>query len=570
MKKLAFLAPMLLISAALAATPKDTLVYQNSADIPTLDPTMVYDTASGSITENIYETLLTYKGASLTELEPLLATGWKESNAGKTYTFDLRKNVKFHSGNTMTCDDAAYSIRRNLVVNSPESGNWFISEALLGTGSNANDDKTITWDRIAKAVSCNNAGQLVFNLPKVDPAFLAKMAYTGQSIVDKAHAIKQGEWDGTERTWKEWVGKDLNDSGLSKNPSGTGAYQIVRRDANTLLARAFPGYWGQKPAIQNVIIQKVPEQAARYEAIKRGDADIIETGPRSTLSQLQGPGITILDDLPNTTATAFFMNQNVKDPGLLGSGKLDGRGIPANFFSDVNVRRAFSYAFDYERYIKEVQLGKGIQRTMLLPDSFPGYAKDVKTYKYDAKQAESYFKRAFGGDVWKNGFTLRMNYRAGAAASQTAAELLKRNIEAINPKFKVEIGAKQWSTMLNDSKAGKEAMIIIGWAPDYADPDNFVHTFYHSEGYYSPRSGFSDRSIDAWVNQARNTTNTAKRNQLYKLVANRSFAVAPFIYIPAGVNFTVYRSELKGVSKNTYNPMTSFSATGTFWKDLSK
>lgn len=560
MKKFGLAVSLALLSTAFAATPKDTLVYQWSSDIPTLDPVMTYDTASGAIVENIYEGLLTYKGSSLTELEPLLATSWKESNGGKTYTFKLRSNVKFHSGNSFNCADAEYSFERALVVNSPESWTWFLAESLISGDS--------TFAKIDKAIECKN-GDLVFTLPKADPAFLAKLAFVGASVVDREHAIKIGEWDGKEASAKQWAGKDLNDSALSRNPSGTGAYQLVRRDANNVLARAFAGYWGKKPDLQNIIIQKVPEQAARYEAIKRGDADVIETGARSTLSQLNAPGVNIVDNLPNTGAGAFFMNENIKDAALLGSGKLDGKGIPANFFSDVNVRRGFSYAFDYDRYIKEVQLGKGTQRTMLLPDSFPGYAKDVKTYEYDAKQATTYFKRAFGGELWKNGFVLRMNYRAGNTVSQTAAEMLKRNIEAINPKFKVEVGAKQWSTMLNDSKDGKEAMLILAWAPDYADPDNFMYTFYSSNGYYYPRSNFKDANIDAWLEQARSTTSAAKRNSLYKQVANRAYQLAPYIYIPAGVNFVVARDELKGVGKNTYNPMLSF-ATGTLWKDLSK
>jgi peptide/nickel transport system substrate-binding protein len=117
MKKLALLSTLLLVGSAFAAAPQDTLVVQEANDIPTLDPTATYDTASGAVVENIYETLLTYKGASIRELEPLLATKWTISNGGKTYTFDLRKNVKFHSGNTMTCADAEYTFERNLVTN---------------------------------------------------------------------------------------------------------------------------------------------------------------------------------------------------------------------------------------------------------------------------------------------------------------------------------------------------------------------------------------------------------------------------------------------------------------------
>lgn len=571
MKKLAILSTLLLAGAAFAVAPKDTLVYQQSADIPTLDPGATYDTSSGSITENVYETLVTYKGASARDLEPLLATKWTVSNGGKTYTFDLRKNVKFHSGNAMTCRDAEYSFERNLVTNSPESGNWFISESLLGTGSNASDDKSITWAKIDKSVECNNQGQLVFTLPKVDPAFLAKLAYTGQSILDSKHAISIGEWKGTEADWKNWVGKDLTGSNLSKQPSGTGAYRVVRRDANTLLAQAFDGYWGSKPAIKNVVIQIVPELAARQQAFLRGDADMIEGGGRAVdQEQLQGkPGVAWVDNLPNVGAGALFMNQKIGDPKVLGSGKLDGKGIPANFFADPNVRRGFSYAFGYDQYIKDVQAGKGKLRTMLLPDIFPGYDPKVKTYKFDAAAAKRYFQRAFGGQLWKNGFTLTANYRAGSTTSQTAMEILKRNVESLNPKFKINIQAKQWSEMLSNARAGKEAMIRFDWAPDYSDPDNFMYTFYASDGFYAPRANYKDAQVDKWLKQARQTTNTAQRNRLYSLVANRAYEQAPYIILPAGVNYVFFRNNLQGVSAANYNPLISFD-TGTFWKELSK
>ena len=569
MKKIALISTLLLAGSALAASPADTLVIQTAGDVPTLDPGVTYDTSSSALVDNMYETLLTYSGASLTKLEPRLATKWTTSNGGKTYTFDLRKNVKFHNGDTMACADAEYSFRRNLVTNSGESGNWFISESLLGTQSNANDDKSVTWAKISAAAKCNAAGQLVFTLPKVDPAFLAKLAYTGQAIVDKKYSAGIGEWSGAEADWKAWVGKDLTGSQLSQKPNGTGAYKLVRKDANNYLFTAFDGYWGQKPSIKNVIQQKVPELATRQQAFLRGDADLIEGGGRAVdEAQLKGkPGVTWVDDLPNTSSTAIFMNENIKGSSLLGSGKLDGQGIPANFFSDVNVRRAFSYAFNYAQYIADVQKGKGMQRTMLLPDSFPGYDAKVKTYKYDANQAKAYFQRAWGGNVWKNGFVLTANYRANTPASQTAMEILKRNIEAINPKFKVNIQGKQWSEMLASSKKGEEAMILIGWAPDYADPDNFITTFYASDGYYSPRSNFKDAQIDKWNAQARATVNTAQRNRLYSLIGNRAYEQAPYILVPAPVAYIFQSSRItgEGRTKATYNPMTSLE-----WKGLTK
>ncbi|RJF71710.1 ABC transporter substrate-binding protein [Deinococcus cavernae] len=546
-----------------------TLVIQESSDIPTLDPGTSYDTASGQVVENLYETLLTYQGNSIRELTPMLATEWQEEDGGKAYRFTLREGVKFHSGNPFKCADAEYTFRRNLVTNTGDSGNWFLGESLLGTGANANDDKSVTWQRIADAVKCDGE-TLVFTLPKADPAFLSKLAYIGQGIVDSEHAKKIGEWDGTEATWQAAVGKDLTGSPLSQDPSGTGAYKLLKKDANAVTAQAFADYWGDKPAIQNVILQKVPEQAARIQAFLKGDADLIETGGRPIVeAQIKGqPGVALLDDLPDTSAFGIAMNQNVNG-GQLGSGKLDGQGMPANFFSDVDVRRGFVAAFDVPTYIKEVQSGKGSERNVMLPESFPGYDASLSPTKFDLAAAKAAFQKAWGGQVWQNGFTINVSYRANSKPAQTGMELLKKNIESINPKFRVNIVAKEWSKILKDSEAGKEAMVMTGWAPDYADADNFIYTIYHSKGYYHPRSNFTDAQLDAWIDEARSTTDTAKRNELYSNVAKRAQDQAYYILMPSNPGLLAYRDNLKGIGTETFNPMISFR-TGTLWKTLSK
>ena len=551
---------------------KAALVYQQSADIPTLDPGVTYDTASGQVVENLYETLLDYKGSSLSELAPKLATGWELSRGGKALTFKLRQGVKFHSGNPMTCADAEYSLRRNLVTNSSASGNWFLSQALLGTQSNAKDDPAgVTWAKISAAVRCDDQGQLVLSMPQADPAILPKLAYVGQAIVDRKHAAQIGEWDGSEATWKTWIGKDLTGGALDKDPSGTGAYRLVKRDANSLAATVFSGYWGNKPTIQNVLIQKVPEDAARQQALLKGDADVVETAGRAVIEQqLKGkPGVTIMDDLPNTASSAIFMNQKISNAALLGSGKLDGKGIPANFFADLNVRKGFSYAFDVAGYIRDVQLGKGKPRTMLLPDSFPGYDASVPTYSFDAAKATAAFKQAFGGQLWQQGFVLNADYRAGSVNAQTAMEILKKNVEALNPKFKVNLTAKQWSTMIRDSQSGREAMILNAWAPDYADPDNFLYTFYSSKGYYQTASNFRNAQIDGWLEQGRKVTDQGQRTKLYAQVGRAAHDGAYYINLPAAAGIFAFRDTLQGVSATSYNPMRSFPL-GVYWKDISR
>lgn len=564
---------LLLGGSTLAATPKDTLVIQQAATITTLDPGIAYDSFSLMMIENIYETLWTYKGGSLTQMQPLLAAKLPTyTNGGKTLVVDLRRGVKFHSGNPMTCADAEYTYRRDLVTNHPESANWFLSDSLLGTPDNAKKNKSVTWTKIAGAVRCNAAGQLVFTLPKPDPAFMAKLAFTGAGIVDKAWAIKQGDWDGTEKTWQAWVGKDLGEGNLSKNPSGTGAYKLVKWDADNVMLTAFGNYWGGKVAIKNVLMQKVGELAVRQQAFLRGDADLIEAGTRSNIdAQLRGKaGVAIIDNLPTVSAPALFMNNNIKSASAIGSGKFDGKGIPANFFSDVNVRKAFAYAFDYEQFIRDVQRGKGKKRTMLLPDTFPGYAPDVPTYSYDPVKAAEYFKKAWGGEVWKNGFVINANYRTGHIVGQTALEILKQGVEALNPKFRINIGVEPWTQQSGKFQKSEEVMIPMSWGADYTDPDNFMYTFYSSGGFFYPTNNWKDANVDKWLDQARATTDAAQRNRLYKQVAQVAYDQSPFILLPADLNVRVYRNNLQGVSAANYNPVRNFVFTGTFIRELSK
>lgn len=551
------------------AAQNSTLVIQESADIPTLDPGTTYDTGSGQVVENLYETLLTYKGNSTSELQPLLATEWQEARGGLEYRFTMRQNVKFHSGNPLTCADAEYTFRRNLVTNTADSGNWFLSESLLGTSSNAQDDPSITWERIQNAVKCDG-NTLVFTLPKADPAFLSKLAYTGQGIVDSVHAKKIGEWDGTEATWKAAVGKDLTGSPLALDPSGTGAYRLLKKEATSVTATAFDDYWGDKPTIKNVIIQMVPEQAARLQAFEKGDADLIEAGGRPIIeSQLKGkPGVAILDDLPDTTAAGIAMNQQIKGSAI-GSGKLDGQGIPANFFSDPDVRRGFVAAFNVPQYIKEVQNGKGQARNFLLPESFPGYDQALTPPAFDLTAAKAAFQKAWNGQVWDKGFTVNVSYRAGSQPAQTGMELLRKNIESLNPRFKVNIIPKQWSEIIKGSNQGTEAMVMTAWAPDYADPDNFVYTFYNSRGFYHPRINVTDPQIDTLTNQARSTTDPTQRQTLYAQAAKRALDQAYYILMPSNPGILVYRDTIGGISTDTFNPMLAFR-TGTLWKNLTK
>jgi len=580
------LAASLLFGLAFA-TPKDTFVHMTFGEVDTLDPAQAYDTASGYILENIYETLYTYKKDSLTEFEPALAVSYSVSDDGKTYTFQLRKGVKFHSGNPMTCRDVEYSIERLLVTNPGDSAGWFYAESLVGYDVNAKaaaeqelgenpDPKKLEafldeyWKKIDQSVECDGLYTVKFHLVRPDASFFAKLMYTASSVIDSKWAIEHGEWSGTKEDWKDWIGRDLRQGYLHNHASGTGAYKLVKWEGKNVVAEAFDGYWGKKPAIKNVLVQVVDEQSTRIEALKRGDADRVTINDWATLeSKVRGlPGVKVWEDKAwaPAVASAIFFNQKPAAEGnpYLGSGKLDGKGVPPDFFQDVNVRKAFAYAFDQDAIINDLYLGHGVKLTMALPPSFLGYDPNIPIYNLDLDKSEEYFKKAFGGELWEKGFELTILYNEGNTVRQTIAEILKQNIEEINPKFKINVQGVQWPDFIRAVAKRQLPVFVLGWGADYADPDNFIYTYYHSRGYYGNKIGLNDAELDKLVEEGRTLTDPKKRAEVYSKVGMRGYEIVPFVPYPLPSPFIVTRDNITGVY---YNPMRS----GDFlWKDIAK
>ena len=566
-----------LLALATAQAPADTYVYMTFGEPVTMDPARAYDTGSGGIIENVYETLFIYDGAAIDQFVPNLATDYSVSDDGATWTFQLRDGVQFHSGNTLSCKDVEYSFQYGALVAHPEGAiAYLMGHYWLGTQIDGSDPAAfqaeVTWEMIDSIVECPEGPDGLVaqvNLVNPTPALIPILTYPGFSIIDSQWAIEGGSWDGTEATWTEWIGRDLTQEFLHRNPSGTGAYQLVEWTEDSVVARAFENYWGGAPAIQNVVYQYVDEQSTRILALQQGDADRITLNETTALVQLEGaPGVTIHRD-PNwttTSVTSVFFNFDIDTANNedVGSGQLDGRGIPADFFSDVNVRRAFAHLFDQEAFVEQIYEGEGVVLTMPMPPSFLGYNDDVAVRTLDLEAAEEYFRAAFGGEVWEKGFEFTAIYNAGNTIRQTALEIIAENLEFINPNFRMNVRSLPWADFLARTAERKVPMFALGWAADYADPSNFINTFLDNDGYYSPRTSIDIPEIQALIDQADTIQDPAERAFLYREIGTLHYDQAPLIAVPTQSPFIATRSNLQGVY---FNPMYSDEF---LWKDISK
>jgi peptide/nickel transport system substrate-binding protein len=583
MKKIAvFLAVSILCNLAIFAfaTPDNFLVFLQREYSETLDP-IYYDFDDAMVMENMYEGLLTIDNEG--NPIPVLATAWKVSDDGTLYTFTLREDVKFHTGNTMTCQDAEYSLRARLLI----GGSSTVAKFLLGFEFWTDDEatlETLSFSIIENAVYCDDQNQLNIKLlyPRNDALILIGSTTFGP-IFDRQHYIELGGWGGTEADWKEWAGKiDLPLNPPFANVSaGTGAYQLESWEQITrTVTKAFPEYWDGKPAIERVIVQYAPDQNTQVLALKNGDADaLVSLEPNTVIALEDAPGITLLSK-PNSLFDYFIFNQNLTPPLDLaegeewkpdiGSGKLDGQGVPINFFSDIHVRRAFQHAFDEQYTIDAVYNGNG-QLPIPLPagSSSIGAAENGidPVSNFNLAKAEEEFKLAWDGEVWDKGFTLTLGYYPGEGFGHHlyVAEVLKELVESLNPKFRIIVkeypGEDGYLDMFHQAPLILDAWLIMPTL-DLA-LETMIQMYSADYGYGDV---FKDDTFETMVNEMVRELDPEKHaEQLQKIVAYWQEQVF-FIRVPEYDAGAAYRNNLQGDGLLVYPTR----PVQFVWKDITK
>ncbi|ADV68365.1 ABC transporter substrate-binding protein [Deinococcus maricopensis] len=546
----------------------DTLVNLTIGDWSGFDPVHCYDTACGEILQNAAETLYFPQGDSATDFDPLLAADLPQiSDGGKTYTIKLNPDAKFSDGSDVTSEDVKYSLMRQMITSADDGPAALLLEPIVGNAAPITKGGPVGFQQLDQAIQTPDADTVVINLPKPFAPFTSVLAHTAATIYSKKAAVAAGEWDGTGNNWEAWIGKPLSDSKfLDKPPVSSGPFVVQRYDKGqqVIMARN-DNYWREKPKLATVVVKSVNEPSTAVQTLKAGDADMISVGayPRNQLASFQElKDVTVTDNIPTLNVGLMLMNFNIQGTGYTGSGKLDEKGIPANFFSDANVRKAFAQSFDYQGYIKDQLLGAGIQMNSILVKGLPAYDENSPLkYEFDRDAATDLFKKAWGGKLWDAGFTVPVFYNSGNANRQKAAEILKLNIEAINPKFHVDVREAQFSSILADAAAHRMTVWFGGWQADYADPHNFAQPFYESNGNYPQNIGFKNAEFDKLITQAVAETDNDRRTTLYNEIAQMAYDDAVLVPLYQTTSYAVQRDWVKGrinnplFSGNYYYPM---------------
>jgi len=562
MKKILFLlVAVSLFTACAKQDLKNTLIVAHKGEMESLDPVYSYDGVTHGMLINVYDTLLKFDGSSLTQFKPSLSTQVPSrengliSQDGRTYTFPIRKGVHFHDGSELTPEDVRYSLLRFILSDVSGGPSSLLLDPILGVSSTRNEkgEIIVNFEEASRAIRVDG-DNVVITLKRPFAPFLSILARWGY-VVSKNWAVQQGAWDGTAATWKQFNNFAKNDSPLFDKTNGTGPFKVERWDiaAKRLTLTANEEYFEGAPALKTIWMMTVDEPGTVRLMLESGDADVAELSPKFIDQLKNNPDITLYDNLPRlrTDPVIFFtLNINMDANPDVGSGRLDGQGIPADFFADKDLRKAFAYAFDYEAFLRESMEGRAERAIGPAPAGLVKYDDGFARYEFDLKKAEEHFKKAWGGQVWEKGFKFTITYNTSGEMRQIASEILKRNVEKLNPKFQIDLRGVTWPSFLEKTTRRQMPMWARGWVADYADAHNFYFPFLHSQGRYAISQGYKNAAIDPLIEQAVRQTDFQKRNALYKQVHQLMHEDAMQIYTVHPTGLWAMRKTVKGFVDN--------------------
>lgn len=556
----------------------DTLVVQTFGGPETLDPTLAYDDASDmSFTWTLYDTLIFFRGGRTDLFDPLLATEVPSlanggiTSDGKTYTFKIRQGVKFHDGSVLTPEDVKYSLMRFMLTDPDGGPAWILLAAILGfdTQSTRDDNGKLLpdiWDRVNKAIQVQGNNVVITQTTAYGP-FLGILAQWS-CVYSKNFVVQNGGWDGQKDTLAKFNNSKPDALSLRDKENGSGPFKLESWDkaTETVTLVRNDNYWRAPAKLRRIRLQKVEEFGPRKLALQNGDADMITVNRADQPSVMGLPGVRVVDDLATLqTSPGMFMTFSINTEGneqAIGSGKLDGNGIPPNFFSDIHVRRAMAYSLDLNAVAAAAYRNKGRVGNGPIPFGMLGYNPRGKWYEASKEKATAEFKEAWGGQAWDKGFKFTVYYNSGNTGRQIAAQMLKESVEALNPKFKIDVQGVNWSTYQGVQRAKKAPVYFVGWIADYADPDNFTQPFMHSSGYFAKRAGYKNPEADRLIEAAAKETDPKKREQLYFKLQEIVYQDVPAVYILYPADLAVMRSWVKGWY---YNPVFPGRLYGYFY-----
>jgi len=511
------LLPLALLAAfatlPLAALGKGTLVYCSEGSPEGFQPQFfTTGTTFDAVSVPMFNRLVEFETGT-TNIVPALAESWTISPDGKTYTFKLRKGVKFHSNANFTptrdfnADDVVFSWNRMADENHP------FHKLTAGQTFSYYDDMGMK--NIVDKVEKVDEYTVRFNLKRPEAPFLADMAMDFASILSKEYF--------------EAMLKKGTPNAADVYPIGTGPFEFAsyQKDA-TIRYKAFDKYWGGRPKVDTLVYSITRDATARYAKLKTGECQVMAFPKPADLDEMKKDSRITVQQKEGLNIGYIAFNVEKKP------------------FDDKRVRQALNMAVDKAAILKAVYQGNGQVAKNPIPPILWSYNNSIKDYPYDPAKAKELLAQA----GFPNGFELELWYlpvtRPYNPDGKRVGEMIQADWEKIGVKTKLV--TYEWAEYRKRAKQGEHQVVMFGWSGDNGDPDNFFVPLLGCEAVKGGGNNarWCNKQFEDLVVKAAQTSKQADRAKLYEQAQVIFKEEAPWITLAHSMRFDPVRNEVKG------------------------
>lgn len=473
-----------------AVSPDNDMVVATQADATHLDPHVSSNGDSNTITNAMYECLLTFDNDS--NVIPCLAKEWSVSDDGLSYTFTLNEGIKFHDGEDFNAESVVAVYERGLA------------------------DDSLTLQRTIsswESVTADSEYVVTIKLKEPNNTFINKI--TQFRIVSKA-------------------GMDQGKDYLSKNSCGTGPFILEERvdGGYTKLVRN-ENYWQEGPGVDSLTFKVVPEDGARIAMLQTGEADVITPLPAIDIDRIKDDPEILIHNVPGITYRYVTLNTGYELP--------DGRKP----FADKRVRQALNYAFDSKAYAMVVFNGCAVEPTSIFSEAIM-YHHPMTPYTADLEKAKALMEEAgfadgFDVDIIVDNTTVEMK----------GAEFVKQQLSQIN--VNVNLLANESTANAEITSASQDETTVqmwyVNWGSGSYEADGSMRSILHSEKF--PPEGYNtafwkNEEFDKLLDDALKMTDTAEIEKAYIRAQEIAWDECPWIFLGNDNTLFAYRSYVSG------------------------
>ncbi|SCM91659.1 Uncharacterized protein BWINRASL_00216 [Bacillus mycoides] len=505
-----------------AKNRKDTLVVGISKPGGVFLPYFQQNGWDGNVTSVIFASLVSTdkQGKPI----PELAEKWDVSSDQLTYTFHLRKDLKFSDGSPLTADDVAFTL--TLLHDKAYEGEVDISQYAVKGGKEYKEGKATS----IEGIQVVDKQTIKVTTEKVNSQAIFVL---GGTVLSKAYYGK----DYKQNTSLDYL-KDLYGKPLAAGPYKFDKYipgQEVRFVANE-------NYYAGKPKIPN-FIYKITSGDTKLQLFQTGEVDYTGLGTGDEILE-QAKALEFANIQIETAASFSYIYMNNNKP----------------YLKDKKVRQALIYGLDRKKYVDTALKGYGtVANVPIHPTSWAYTEEGVNKYEYDKEKAkklldEAGWKVGSDGIREKDGQKLKLSYFGPSSAkdSDLLIPIAKENYKEIGVEFNPEF--MDFNTMLSKVNKGDYDLASVS-TPITSDPSETAGEYL--SGVNEKSLGYKNAKVDELIQKGIETVDIEKRKPIYKELYKELSDDPPVILLNYRRTITGYNGNLKGIDPEKYNSISA-------------